>query len=158
MKRMSKVLFCLLLLVFSFAPVCHGAEETSQNFKTVPIAQWEKLKANNKLLSANLQMLLMNLMALENPTKELLELSKKCQLDLISSQEQLQNANASLKTAQDLLEKTKQSYAELESKYEAERKEAQRLQREAYRKGWLNGFSIGFSLLITDKIIQEIGG
>ena len=138
-------------------PACHGAEATPQNFKTVQTQQWEKLKANNNLLAANLQMLLMSLMALENPTQELRELLKQCQLNLMNSQEQLRNANVSLKTAQELLKKTQLSYTELENKFEAERKEALKREREAYRKGWLNGFSIGFSLLVTDKIIEKIG-
>lgn len=46
--------------------------------------------------------------------------------------------------------KIEKSYLELKTRIESERKEAIKKERDAYRKGWLNGFCCG---LATSAII-----
>ena len=154
MKRTLKILLCLLLLLSLHIPVCQGMPAPVTKFKTIPIEQWNRLETNNNLLVAKLNLLEMNLLALEKPTKELQLLLTQCRNDLTISQAKLKDAETSLANAETLLKIAQVSFKRLEDRVEVEREEALKREREAYKKGWLNGFcagAIGATILVNHK-------
>ena len=103
---------------------------------------------------AKLNLLEMNLLALEKPTKELQLLLTQCRNDLTISQAKLKDAESSLANAETLLKIAQVSFKRLEDRFEVEREEALKREREAYKKGWLNGFcagAIGTAILANYK-------
>lgn len=133
-------LFCFALPCMSAAPV----EQVPTGYKVVRTEKLDELKSNNDKLMLKLAELEQKLALLKMPSNELVEQLAIAKQQLSVSKTALSDANSSLKNAESLLQQTQQSYQALERQLEAERTEQTRQNKKAYRKGWLNGFCIGF--------------
>lgn len=112
-------------------------------YKSIRTEHWQTISNNTNLLEAKLLLLQTELLKLNNQTQELKTTLINLMAELSNTKMALQDARVSLSNVEDSLKKIEQSYKELESNVEAERKEALKRERNAYRKGWLNGFCVG---------------
>lgn len=151
-RLLCLVTLSLLLLWFALLGICCRAEAAANTnrlavparYVLLPTEQWQTLSNNSRLLQAKLILLEDELMMLDKPSSELMEQLAIAKQQLSVSKTALSDANSSLRNAESLLQQTQQSYQALERQLEAERMEQTRQNKKAYRKGWLNGFCIGF--------------
>lgn len=149
------IVFTLLCLLFYFAPAfiaqCEaaGTMPERQNYISVPIAQWNELKQNTKMLDANLTLLQDSLTEQEKRSAELMNLLTEARNALSETQKALLNANKSLASAEKSLQIANEYTVKLKKQIEAEREAAADERERAYWKGWLNGFCVG---LVTTGI------
>lgn len=150
-KLRLSVTLCLSLALYVLPVCCSAADAGNTNgpvapagYVLLPTEQWQTLSSNSRLLQAKLMLLEDELMMLDKPSSELMEQLAIAKQQLSVSKTALSDANSSLKNAESLLQKTQQSYQALERQLEAERTEQTIQNKKAYRKGWLNGFCIGF--------------
>ena len=145
------VIFTLLSLLYCCWPLlvstCEAAETmpTSNSYIKVPIAQWNELKQNTKLLDANLTLLADSLTQQEKRSNELMTLLAKARNELTKTQTALQTASASLTSAEKSLKVANEYTQKLRKQIEAEREAAAEAKEKAYWKGWLNGFCAGIA-------------
>lgn len=137
------LLAVLLLASASCSPCLAAPEKTGQNYKQIPIGQWERLAYNINLYEANLILVQEKLTEQEMLSKELMSLLINANVALDEAKKEMQSAKSSLLNAEQALTKLSESYSLLKIQMEAERKEAAKREKEAYRKGWVNGFCFG---------------
>lgn len=137
------LLAVLLLVSVSCSPCLAAPEKIGQNCKQIPIVQWEQLTYNISLHEANLILVQDMLIEQEMLSKELMSLLVKANVELNTARQELKNARTSLQKAEEALKKLSESYSLLKLQIAKERKEALKRERDAYRKGWINGFCTG---------------
>ena len=137
-------LLAALLLVFVSCSPCSAAPGKNEpNCRMIRTEQWEQLTSNINLYEANLILVQDILTEQEMLSKELMSLLIKANVELNTARQELKNARTSLQKAEEALKKLSESYSLLRLQIANERKEALKREREAYRKGWLNGFCTG---------------
>ena len=137
-------LFAVLLLSFASCSLCLASpEKIEPKFKQIPIEQWQTLTSKVNLYEANLILVQDMLTEQEMLSKELMSLLINANVALDEAKKEMQSAKSSLLNAEQALTKLSESYSLLKIQMEAERKEAAKREKEAYRKGWINGFCFG---------------
>ena len=140
-------LLAVLLLAFVSCSPCSAAPGKNElNWKQIRTEQLQALKNNINLYEANLILVQDILTEQEMLSKELMSLLIKANVELNVVRQELKNARTSLQKAEEALKKLSESYSLLRLQIANERKEALKREREAYRKGWLNGFCVGAAL------------
>lgn len=155
------VMLSLSLALSALPGYCSAADAANTNrsaapagYVLLPTEQWQTLSSNSRLLQAKLMLLEDELMMLDKPSSELMEQLAIAKQQLSVSKTALSDANSSLKNVESLLQQTQESYQALERQLEAERTEQSRQNKKAYRKGWLNGFCIGFGSGVTVALFK----
>ena len=145
-RRVTCIAWLLAVLLLSFAScsLCLAApEKIEPKFKQIPIEQWQTLTSKVNLYEANLILVQDMLVEQERLSSELMSLLINVNVELNTARKELQSANTSLQKAEEALTKLGESYSLLKIQIADERKEADKREKAAYRKGWINGFCFG---------------
>ena len=143
---------CLLLLVLAWlrasSSVAVAQQATvSENYKQVPITQWETLKQNHQSLVLRLQEAKLQATTLQKQSQELENRLTEVEKLLTISEQELTNLNVSLQSAKNLQEKTRTSLSELTEQIEAERKKQEAIQRRLRAQRTLAYFFLGLAVI-----------